>query len=253
MLHEFSRAELLIGSEALNKLAKSKVAVFGIGGVGTFTVEGLVRCGVGKFVLIDDDCICLTNINRQLHATRKTVGKPKVEVMRDRILEINPKAEVVTHQKFYMPDTAEDLINDDYDYIIDAIDTVTGKVDLIVRASEKGIPIISAMGAGNKLDPTRFEVTDIFNTSVCPLAKVMRKELRSRGVTSLKVVYSKEEPIKPVETETSSCSVGCVCPKGTTRKCTVRHQIPGSISFVPSVAGLIIAGEVIKDLVGHTR
>lgn len=251
MLHEFSRTELLIGAEALYKLSQSKVAVFGIGGVGTFTVEGLVRCGVGKLVLIDDDCICLTNINRQLHATRKTVGKPKVEIMRERILEINPKAEVTVYQKFYMPDTADELIRDDYDYIVDAIDTVTGKIDLVIKAKEKNIPIISSMGAGNKMDPTKFEVTDIYRTSVCPLAKVMRKELRSRGVTSLKVVYSKEEPVKPVETEHSSCATGCICPKGTTRKCTIRHQIPGSISFVPSVAGLIIAGEVIKDLIGY--
>lgn len=249
MLHEFSRTEMLIGTEALNRLKSSKVAVFGIGGVGTYAVEGLVRSGVGKFVLIDDDCICLTNINRQLHATRKTVGKPKVEVMRDRILDINPNAEVTVYQKFYMPDTANELIHDDYDYIIDAIDTVTAKIDLILKSKEKNIPIISSMGAGNKLDPTMFEVTDIYKTSIDPLAKVMRKELRARAVDALKVVYSKEEPRKPVETETSSCKTGCICPKGTTRKCTVRHQVPGSISFVPSVVGLIIAGEVIKDII----
>ncbi len=252
MLHAFSRTELLIGKEALNRLKQSKVAVFGIGGVGTFVVEGLVRSGVGSFVLIDDDCICLTNINRQLHATMKTVGKPKVEVMRDRILEINPKAEVTLYQKFYLPETADELINDDYDYIVDAIDTVTGKIDLIVKAKEKGIPVISCMGAGNKLDPTRFEVADIYETSVDPLSKVMRKELRKRGIDSLKVVYSKEEPMTPVETEDSSCSKNCICPKGTTRTCTIRHQIPGSVSFVPSVAGLIIAGEVIKDLIGKS-
>lgn len=249
MLHEFSRTELLIGPEALNKLAASKVAIFGIGGVGTFVVEGLVRSGVGKFVLVDDDCICLTNINRQLHATRKTIGRPKVEVMKERILEINPKAQVTTHQKFYMPDTADELLDDDYDYIVDAIDTVTAKVDLIVKAKERGIPVISSMGAGNKLDPTKFEVADIYSTSVDPLAKVMRRELRARSVDSLKVVYSREEPVRPVETESSSCKTGCICPKGTTRKCTVRRQVPGSISFVPSVAGLIIAGEVVKDLI----
>lgn len=249
MLHAFSRTELLIGSDALKKLGKSKVAIFGIGGVGTYAVEGLVRSGVGKLVLVDDDCICMTNINRQLHATMKTVGKPKVEVMRNRVLEINPNAEVTVYQEFYMPDTAEKLLHDDYDYVIDAIDTVTGKVDLIVRSIEKGIPVISSMGAGNKLDPTMFEVTDIYKTSVCPLAKVMRKELKKRGVESLKVIYSREETIKPVETEESSCSRNCICPKGTTRKCTIRRQIPGSISFVPSVAGLIIAGEVIKDLI----
>lgn len=249
MLHAFSRAELLLGAEGLQKLAESKVAVFGIGGVGSFVVEGLLRCGVGKLVLVDDDCVCLTNLNRQIHATMKTVGKPKVEVMRDRILEINPKAEVTLFQKFYLPETAEEMISDDYDYIVDAIDTVTGKIDLVMKAQERNIPIISSMGTGNKLDPTRLEVTDVFSTTVDPLAKVMRKELRARGVTSLKVVYSREEPVKPVETEESSCRMSCVCPKGTTRKCTVRHHIPGSVSFVPPVAGLIIAGEVIKDLI----
>ncbi|MDP4181985.1 MAG: tRNA threonylcarbamoyladenosine dehydratase [Bacillota bacterium] len=251
MLHEFSRTELLIGKAALEKLKESKVAVFGIGGVGTYVVEGLVRAGVGKFVLVDDDRICLTNINRQLHATRKTVGRPKVEVMKERILEINPKAEVITHQMFYLPESSEGLINEDYDYIVDAIDTVSGKIDLVVKAKEKGIHIISSMGAGNKMDPTKFEVADIFSTSVCPLAKVMRYELKRRDITSLKVVYSKETPTKPIESEASSCAVGCICPKGTTRKCTSRNQIPGSISFVPSVVGLIIAGEVIKDLIGY--
>jgi tRNA A37 threonylcarbamoyladenosine dehydratase len=249
MLHEFSREELLIGKDALNKLAKSKAAIFGIGGVGTFAVEGLVRSGIGKFVLVDDDCICLTNINRQLHATSKTVGRPKVEVMKERILEINPRAEVAVYQKFYTPDTADELIQDDYSYIVDAIDTVTGKIDLVMRAKEKKIPIISCMGAGNKLDPTRFEVADIYSTSVCPLSKVMRKELRKRGIDSLKVVYSKEEPVKPVEAEGSSCSAGCIYPPDTARKCTARHQVPGSIAFVPPVAGLIIAGEVVKDII----
>jgi len=249
MLHEFSRTELLIGKDALNKLKNSKVAIFGIGGVGSFVAEGLVRAGVGKFVLVDDDLICLTNINRQIHATRKTIGKPKVEVMRDRILEINPRAEVTTFKKFYMPGCAAEMIQGDEDYIVDAIDTVTAKIDLIVNAKKLGIPVISAMGAGNKLDPTRFEVADIYETSICPLAKVMRRELRKRGIHSLKVVYSKEEPIMPVESEENSCKTGCVCPKGTERKCTARRQVPGSISFVPSVAGLIIAGEVIKDLV----
>lgn len=250
MLHEFSRSELVIGKEGLEKLKNSKVAVFGVGGVGSYTVEALVRCGVGHVVLIDDDCICLTNLNRQLHATRKTVGKPKVEAMRDRVLEINPKCEVTIIQKFYMPDVAEEIIDKSYNYIVDAIDTVTAKIDLVVRANEHGIPIISAMGAGNKVDPTKFEVADIYKTTVDPLARVVRKELRNRGIKKLKVVYSKEEPIKPIETENSSCSVGCICPPGTVRKCTVKHQIPGSLSFVPSVMGLIIAGEVIKDLIG---
>lgn len=253
MLHQFSRTELLIGEAALDKLKQSKVAVFGIGGVGSYTVEGLVRSGVGKLVLIDDDCVCLTNINRQLLATRKTVGKAKVEVMKERILEINPEVEVTIFQKFYMPDTADELIFDDYDYIVDAIDTVTGKIDLIQKAKAKNIPIISCMGAGNKLDPTKFEVADIYKTSVCPLAKVMRKELKKRGINALKVVYSKELPIIPKETEGSSCATGCICPSGTTRKCTIRRQIPGSISFVPSVAGLIIAGEVIKDIAFNAK
>ncbi|QNU65644.1 tRNA threonylcarbamoyladenosine dehydratase [Ruminiclostridium herbifermentans] len=250
MLHEFSRSELIIGTEGLNKLKNSKVAVFGIGGVGSYTVEALVRCGIGHIVLIDDDCVCLTNINRQLQATRKTVGKPKVEAMKERILDINPKCEVSVIQKFYMPDVAEEFIDKSYSYIVDAIDTVTAKIDLVVKANAYGIPIISAMGAGNKVDPTKFEVSDIYKTSVDPLAKVVRKELRNRGIKKLKVVYSKEEPIKPVETETSSCSSSCICPSGTTRKCTVKHQVPGSLSFVPSVVGLIIAGEVIKDLIG---
>ena len=249
MLNEFSRTELLIGKEALQKLAASRVAIFGIGGVGSYAVEGLVRSGVGKLVLIDDDCVCLTNINRQLHATRKTVGKPKVEVMRDRVLEINPRVEVETYQRFYMPEQAEELVRADYDYIIDAIDTVTAKIDLVVQARKKGIPIISCMGAGNKLDPSRFEISDIYATSVCPLAKVMRKELRKREVPSLKVVYSKEEPLTPIISEESSCANNCICPEGTTRTCTMRRQIPGSIAFVPSVAGLLLASEVVKDLI----
>ncbi len=249
MLNEFSRTELLIGKEALNILKNSKVAVFGIGGVGTFAVEGLVRAGVGKFVLIDDDCVCLTNINRQLHATHKSIGRSKVEAMKERILDINPKASIETFKVFYNDENSSTLIKNDYDYIVDAIDTVTSKINLIVRSKEKEIPIISCMGAGNKLDPTSFEVADIYSTSICPLAKVMRRELRAIGVNDLKVVYSKEPPIKPVDSDETSCASNCICPKGTTRKCTVRRQIPGSISFVPSVAGLIIAGEVVKDLI----
>lgn len=248
MLHKFSRTELLLGAEGLEKLKDSKVAIFGIGGVGTFVVEGLVRSGIGNFVLIDDDCICLTNINRQIHATVKTVGKAKVEVMRDRILEINPDAKVEIFQEFYLPEQAGRLIRDDYDYIVDAIDTVTAKIDLVMQAHQRQIPIISSMGAGNKLDPTRFEVSDIYKTSVCPLAKVMRKELKKRGIPRLKVVYSREQPLTPMATESSSCATSCICPSGTTRKCTTRNQIPGSIAFVPSVVGLIIAGEVVKEI-----
>lgn len=251
MLHAFSRMELLIGSEALAKLAGSRIAVFGIGGVGSYAVEGLVRSGVGSFVLIDDDCICLTNINRQLHATMKTIGKPKVEVMRDRILEINPKAVVEVHRLFYMPDNAGKVLNGKFDYIIDAIDTVTAKIDLVMRAKEMGIPIISSMGTGNKLDPTRLEITDISKTTVDPLARVMRKELRARGITNLKVLFSREEPVKTHETEQTSCKEDCVCPTETTRKGTVRRHIPGSVSFVPPTAGLIIAGEVVRELIGR--
>ena len=241
MVHAFSRTELLIGTEAIDKLAKTKVAIFGIGGVGTFVVEGLVRSGIGKFVLIDNDCVCLTNINRQIHATQQTVGKPKVAVMKERILDINPQAEVTIFQRFYLPEIAEELLANDYNYIVDAIDTVTAKIDLVVRAKMSNIPIICAMGAGNKLDPTRFEVVDIFETSVCPLAKVMRKELRQRSIESLKVVYSQEEPITQHATRSTECLPG-----------TSRRQTPGSIAFVPSVMGMIIAGEVIKDIIKTT-
>lgn len=250
MLNQFSRTELLLGKEAMDKLSRARVAVFGIGGVGGYTVEALARSGVGTLDLIDDDKICLTNINRQIIATRKTVGKYKVDVMKERILEINPKAIVNTYQCFYSAETADQFDFSQYSYIVDAIDTVSAKIEMILRAQEKNVPIISCMGAGNKLDPTRFEVTDIYKTSVCPLAKVMRKELKVRGVKKLKVVYSREEVRKPLEDEASNCKNNCICPPGTERKCTARRQIPGSNSFVPSVAGLIIAGEVIKELGG---
>lgn len=250
MLNQFSRTELLFGKEAMEKLQNARVAVFGIGGVGSFTVEALARSGVGNLDLIDDDKVCLTNINRQLIATRKTVGKYKVEVMRDRILDINPKANVVIHQCFYSKDTADQFDFSEYDYIVDAIDTVSAKIEMILRAQEKNVPIISCMGAGNKLDPTKFEVTDIYKTSICPLAKVMRRELKARGVKKLKVVYSKEPARKPLEDLSISCRTNCICPPGAERKCTERRQIPGSNAFVPSVAGLIIAGEVLKDLTG---
>ncbi|MGN1347368.1 MAG: ThiF family adenylyltransferase [Acutalibacteraceae bacterium] len=249
MLNQFSRTELLFGKESMEKLAASRVAVFGIGGVGGYTVEALVRSGVGTVDLIDDDKICLTNINRQIYATRKTVGKYKVDVAAERIHEINPDAVVNTYKTFYTPETAEQFDFTQYDYIVDAIDTVTGKIALAVNADEVGTPIISSMGAGNKVDPTAFEVTDIYKTSVCPLAKVMRYELKRRGIKKLKVVYSKEPPITPIDDMAISCRAHCICPPGTARKCTQRRQVPGSNAFVPSVAGLIIAGEVIKDLV----
>jgi tRNA A37 threonylcarbamoyladenosine dehydratase len=240
----------MFGKTAMEKLAASRVAVFGIGGVGGYTVEALVRSGVGAVDLIDDDKVCLTNINRQIYATRKTVGHYKVDVAAERIAEINPDAVVRTYKTFYTPDTADQFDFSQYDYIVDAIDTVTGKIALVMNAKAAGTPIISSMGAGNKLDPTAFEVTDIYKTSVCPLARIMRYELKRRGIKRLKVVYSKEEPRPPVEDMAISCRTHCICPPGTARKCTQRRQIPGSNAFVPSVVGLIIAGEVIKDLAG---
>ena len=222
MLEQFSRTEMLIGTENIKKLNMAKVAIFGIGGVGSFVVEGLARAGVQNFILVDKDVVDITNLNRQIIATHKTIGKPKVEVAKNRILEINPNANVKIYQEFFMPET-EGILEDDLDYIADCIDTVTAKIELAVRANQLNIPIISCMGTGNKLDPTKFEVSDIYKTSVCPLAKVMRKELRARNINSLKVVYSKEEPKR-------------------------KGKVPASISFVPSVAGLIMVSEILKDL-----
>lgn len=249
-MNQFSRTELLFGEEAMQRLKESRVAIFGIGGVGGYTAEALARSGVGTLDLFDDDKVCLTNINRQIIATRKTIGQYKVAVMKERILEINPNAIVHTHQCFYSPEVADQYDFSEYTYIVDAVDTVTAKIELIMRANEKNVPIISSMGAGNKLDPTMFEVADISKTSVCPLAKVMRKELKVRGIKKCKVVFSKEPAKKPLEDKANSCKEGCVCPPGTTRKCTDKRQIPGSNAFVPSVVGLIIAGEVIKDITG---
>ena len=248
MQKEFQRTQLLLGKEAMEKLKNSTVAVFGVGGVGGYVVEALARSGVGGFVLFDDDKVCLTNINRQIIATRKTIGRKKVEVMAERILDINPKAIVETHATFYLPENADQYDLSKYDYIVDAIDTVSAKLELIVRAKAANVPIMSSMGAGNKLNPTMLEVADIYKTSMDPLAKVMRHELRKRGIKKLKVVYSKEQPITPIEEDELSCKNNCVCPPGTARKCTDRRAIPGSVSFVPSVAGLIIASEVVKDL-----
>lgn len=231
MDNQFSRTELLINKEGIEKLKNAKVAIFGIGGVGSYVVEALTRAGVGNFILVDNDIVSISNINRQLIATHKTVGMAKVEVSKNRILEINPDANIEIYQEFFMPETAG-IIDNTVSYIVDCIDTVTAKIELIVRANKLNIPIISSMGTGNKLDPTRFEITDIYKTSVCPLAKVLRKELKSRNIPKLKVVYSKEEPIK---TSTFDKETG--------------KSIPGSISFVPSVAGLILAGEVIKDII----
>lgn len=250
MLNQFSRTELLYGNDAMEKLAQARVAVFGVGGVGGYTVEALIRSGIGAIDLIDDDKVCLTNINRQIYATRKTVGKYKVDVAAERIAEINPDAVVRTYKTFYMPETSSQFDFTQYDYIVDAIDTVKGKIELVMNAAKAGTPIISSMGAGNKIDPSAFEVSDIFKTSVCPLARVMRGELKKRGIKKLKVVYSKEKPIAPVDDMAISCRTNCICPPGTSRKCTQRRQVPGSTAFVPSVVGLIIAGEIINDLTG---
>ena len=249
MLTQFSRTELLFGNEAMDKLAGSKVAVFGIGGVGGYVCEALVRSGVGAFDLIDDDKVCLTNLNRQIIATRSTVGKYKTDVMRDRMLDINPNVEVEVHKCFFLPENADDFPWDSYDYVVDAVDTVTAKIALVMKCKEKNIPIISSMGAGNKLDGSQFKVADIYKTKVCPLAKVMRRELKKRGVKKLKVVYSEEIPTRPIEDMAISCRNNCICPPGAEHKCTERRDIPGSVAFVPSVAGLIIAGEVAKDLI----
>lgn len=233
MSERFSRTELLLGAENMKRLRQARVAVFGIGGVGGYVVEALARSGVGALDLIDNDTVSLSNVNRQIIATEKTVGQYKVEVAKDRILDINPDIRVRTYRTFYMPDTKEQFDFKEYDYVVDAIDTVTGKISLIIQAKEAGVPVISSMGAGNKLNAAAFQVADIYETSVCPLAKVMRRELKKRGVDKLKVVYSQEKPLTPSEV-----------PVG-------RRQIPGSIAFVPSVAGLILAGEVVKDLISE--
>ena len=240
MQNQFARTELLLGSEGLEVLAAKRVAVFGIGGVGGFTVEALARSGVGAIDIIDNDKISLTNINRQIYATHKTVGRYKVDVAAERIAEINPDCKVTAHKIFYMPDTQDKFDFTEYDYIVDAIDTVTGKLAIVENATRSGTPVISCMGAGNKLDPTAFEVADIYETSVCPLAKVMRRELKKRGIERLKVVYSKEEPVKPAGGSEAE-------------EYTEERNVPGSVAFVPSVAGLIIAGEVIKDLILRVR
>ena len=232
----FSRSALLLGEEGIEKLNKSKVAVFGVGGVGGYVAEALARSGVGHFVLVDNDDVSITNINRQIIATTKTVGRDKVEVMRERILEINPEADIEIRKCFYLPENADTFDFSDYSYVVDAVDTVTAKLEIIVRAKEADVPVISSMGAGNKLNPTKFEVADIYKTSVCPLAKVMRHECKKRGIKKLKVVYSKEESMKPIMKSNEEIPEG-------------KRAIPGSVAFVPSVAGLIIAGEVVKDIV----
>ncbi len=248
MLDRFSRTQLVFGKEAMDRLKGSRVAVFGVGGVGGYTVEALARSGVGAIDIIDNDKVCLTNINRQIIATGKTVGKYKVDVAKERIEEINPDCKVTAFRTFYMPETADQFDFTKYDYVVDAIDTVTGKIALIENAKKAGTPIISSMGAGNKVDPTAFEVADIYKTSVCPLARVMRYELKRRGIKKLKVVYSKEKPIPPIADEDPNGENGCL---SMADKVAGKRQVPGSTAFVPSVAGLIIAGEVIKDIIGY--
>ncbi len=240
-MNEFSRTRMLLGKEAMDKLKRSKVAVFGIGGVGSFAAEAIVRSGVGGIALFDNDIVSITNINRQLIATHSTMGKKKAQVMKERALDINPECLVEAFDCFYTAENAAEFGLSKYDYIVDAIDTVSSKLTLIEQAKKADVPVISSMGAGNKLDPAKFEVADIYETSICPLAKVMRRELKKRGIDSLKVVYSKEEPLKPIEDDSSRSEDT----EG------VKRQVPGSVAFVPSVAGLIIAAEVIKDLAGR--
>ncbi|MCL2866068.1 MAG: tRNA threonylcarbamoyladenosine dehydratase [Lachnospiraceae bacterium] len=253
MLNQFSRTQLLLGAAGIHALQHARVAVFGIGGVGGYAVEALARSGVGAFDLIDDDKVCLTNLNRQLIATRKTVGKDKVDVMRERILEINPEANVHTYKCFYLPEHADTFDFTNYSYVIDAVDTVTAKIDMILRAQALDIPVISCMGMGNRLDATKVTVADIYKTELDPLARVMRRELRKRHVKSLRVVYSTEVPMRPIEDMAVSCRAHCICPSDVERKCTNRRDIPGSVSYVPAVAGLLLAGEVIGDLTAEKR
>ena len=248
MENQFSRTELLLGTKAIEKLAGARVAVFGIGGVGGYTVEALVRSGIGEIDLIDSDTVSLTNLNRQIIATKSSIGKYKVDVMQERIMDISPDVKVHVHKCFYLPETKDEFDFSQYDYVVDAVDTVTAKIELVMKCQEKGVPIMSSMGAGNKLDASQFKVADIYKTKVCPLAKVMRRELKKRRVRKLKVVYSEELPKRPIEDMSVSCRTNCICPPGAAHKCTERRDIPGSVAYVPSVAGLIIAGEVVKDL-----
>ena len=251
MLNQFSRTQLLLGQDAMESLYQKRVAVFGLGGVGGYVCEALVRSGIGEFDLIDDDKVCLTNLNRQIIATRKTIGKYKAEVMRDRMLEINPDAKIEIHKCFFLPENADQFAFNEYDYIVDAVDTVTAKIELILRAQKEGVPIISAMGAGNKLDAGRLKIADIYDTRICPLARIMRRELKKRNVKSLKVVYSDEEPMRPINDMSINSDTHDICPAEGEHKSPGRRDTPGSIAFVPAVAGLLIAGEVIKDLAGN--
>lgn len=253
MQNQFSRTELLLGKNAMERLSRVRVAVFGVGGVGGYAVEALVRSGIGAIDLIDNDKVCLTNLNRQIIATRNTIGQYKVDVMCDRILEINPECQVNVHKCFYLPETQAEFDFTQYSYVVDAVDTVTAKIALIQQAEEAGTPIISSMGAGNKLNPAEFEVADIYQTSVDPLARVMRRELKKRGIQKLKVVYSKEEPLTPIAQTEEACMEMAenVTEEAKLQefKAEKRRVTPGSTAFVPSVAGLLIASEVVKDLI----
>ena len=250
MLTQFSRTQLLLGEDSMKKLEHAKVAVFGVGGVGGFVCEALVRSGIGAFDLIDNDVVCLTNLNRQIIATRKTIGKHKVDVMRERIQEINPNADVRIHKCFFLPENADEFPFHEYDYVVDAVDTVTAKIELVMQCRKHGVPIISSMGAGNKLEASAFRVADIYKTKMCPLAKVMRRELKKRGVEKLKVVYSEEKPLRPLKEIFSDSGMNGISPIEEEHEHTERRAVPGSVAFVPSVAGLIIAGEIVKDLTG---
>ena len=247
-MNQFARSQLLLGSEGMERLARARVAVFGIGGVGGYTAEALARSGIGAIDIFDDDRVCLTNLNRQIIALHSTIGRDKTQVMKERLLDINPNMKVEATNIFYLPETADFIDLSVYDYVVDAVDTVKAKLELVCRAKALEVRIISAMGAGNKLDPTRLKVADIYQTSVCPLARVMRTELRKRGIPGLKVVFSTEEAMKPAEDEELSCNSHCVCPPGTARSCSARRAIPGSTSFVPPVMGLIMAGEIVRDI-----
>ena len=247
-MNQFARSRLLLGSEGMERLARARVAVFGIGGVGGYAAEALARSGIGAIDIFDDDRVCLTNLDRQIIALHSTIGRDKTQVMKERLLDINPNMKVEATNIFYLPETADFIDLSVYDYVVDAVDTVKAKLELVCRAKALGVRIISAMGAGNKLDPTRLKVADIYQTSVCPLARVMRTELRKRGIPGLKVVFSTEEAMKPAEDEELSCKNHCVCPPGTARSCSARRAIPGSTSFVPPVMGLIMAGEIVRDI-----
>ena len=250
MQNQFSRTQLLLGAEAMDKLKTAHVAIFGIGGVGGYVVEALARAGVGHFDLIDDDVVCLTNINRQIHATIKTVGHPKVEAGKERVLLINPHAEVETHQAFFLPDTKDQFDFTKWDYVVDAVDTVTAKLLIIEEAQKAGVPVISCMGCGNRIDPSKLEITDIYKTVKDPLSKVMRRELKKRGVKKCTVLYSTETALSPIEDPEISCREHCVCPPNSPRSCNDRRAIPASSPFVPPAAGLMIASKVAMDLIG---